>query len=101
MPWRDSISRPIAPVSSVAGGADTTAPRREGTKAIFLKWAHPIGWTLTPKCVGWGGNSLKQRANRESSTLNIAETSTILKPVFSSSVCSTKNTRKKLLYCHF
>jgi hypothetical protein len=28
IPWRDSISRPIAPVSSVAGGDDTTWPRR-------------------------------------------------------------------------
>jgi hypothetical protein len=25
-PWRDSISRPITPVSSVAGGDDTTRP---------------------------------------------------------------------------
>jgi hypothetical protein len=29
MPWRDSISRRIAPVSSVAGGDDTTRPRRQ------------------------------------------------------------------------
>jgi hypothetical protein len=28
MPWRDSISRPIAPVSSVAGEGDSTKPRR-------------------------------------------------------------------------
>jgi hypothetical protein len=31
IPWRDSMSRPIAPpVSSVAGGDDTTRPRRQG-----------------------------------------------------------------------
>jgi hypothetical protein len=29
IPRRDSISRPIAPVSSVAGGEDTTRPRRQ------------------------------------------------------------------------
>jgi hypothetical protein len=28
--WRDSISWPIAPVSSVAGGDDTTRPSRQG-----------------------------------------------------------------------
>jgi hypothetical protein len=28
--WRDSISRPIDPVSSVAVGDDTTIPRRQG-----------------------------------------------------------------------
>jgi hypothetical protein len=26
IPWRDSISRPIAPISTVAGGDDTTPP---------------------------------------------------------------------------
>jgi hypothetical protein len=30
MPRRDSISRPIAPISSVAGRDDTTRPRRKG-----------------------------------------------------------------------
>jgi hypothetical protein len=30
IPRRDSISRPIAPVSLVAGGDDTTIPRRQG-----------------------------------------------------------------------
>jgi hypothetical protein len=30
IPWRDSITRPIAPVSLVAGGDDTTGPRRQG-----------------------------------------------------------------------
>jgi hypothetical protein len=28
--WRDSISRPIAPVSSAPGVKDTTRPRRKG-----------------------------------------------------------------------
>jgi hypothetical protein len=32
--WRDSISRPIAPVSSVAGGDVTTRPRRYGKQII-------------------------------------------------------------------
>jgi hypothetical protein len=35
IPWRDSISRPIAPVYSVAGGDDTTRPRRQGLQAVF------------------------------------------------------------------
>jgi hypothetical protein len=35
-PWRDSISRPIALL--VAGGVDTTRPRRQGIKLHFL---HP------------------------------------------------------------
>jgi hypothetical protein len=30
IPWRDSISRPIATVSSVAGVDETTRPRRQG-----------------------------------------------------------------------
>jgi hypothetical protein len=30
IPWRDLISRPIALVSSVAGGDDTTRPHRKG-----------------------------------------------------------------------
>jgi hypothetical protein len=30
IPCRDSISRPITPVSSVAGGDNTTRPRRQG-----------------------------------------------------------------------
>jgi hypothetical protein len=29
MPWRDSISRLIAPVSSLAGGDGSTRPRRQ------------------------------------------------------------------------
>jgi hypothetical protein len=33
---RDSISRPIAPVSSVAGGDGTTRPRRQGKIGVFI-----------------------------------------------------------------
>jgi hypothetical protein len=33
-PWQDSISRPIAPISSVAGGDDTTPPARKIEKKI-------------------------------------------------------------------
>jgi hypothetical protein len=29
IPWRESILRPIDPVSSVAGGDDATRPRRQ------------------------------------------------------------------------
>jgi hypothetical protein len=36
VPWRDSISRPIAPVSSVAGGDDTASLRRQGMFNIPL-----------------------------------------------------------------
>jgi hypothetical protein len=32
MPWRDSISQPIAPVSLVSGGDDITRPRRQGKR---------------------------------------------------------------------
>jgi hypothetical protein len=35
IPWRDSISRPIAPVSSVECGDDTTRPRRHGNDRIW------------------------------------------------------------------
>jgi hypothetical protein len=34
IPWRDSISRPIAPISSVAGGDVTTRPRRQGSNTV-------------------------------------------------------------------
>jgi hypothetical protein len=34
LPWRDSISRPIAPISSVACGDDTTRPRRQGIETF-------------------------------------------------------------------
>jgi hypothetical protein len=34
MLWRDSISRPLAPVSSVEGGDDTTRPRRQANTYI-------------------------------------------------------------------
>jgi hypothetical protein len=42
-PWRDSISRPVAPASSVAGGDNTTCPRRQGSnedhcKKIYLSF---------------------------------------------------------------
>jgi hypothetical protein len=30
IPWWDSISRPMAPVSSVVGGDDTPSPLRQG-----------------------------------------------------------------------
>jgi hypothetical protein len=37
IPWRESISRPISPISLVAGGDDTTRPRRQGSSpAITL-----------------------------------------------------------------
>jgi hypothetical protein len=36
IPWRDSISRYIAPVSSVAGGDNTTRPRLRGVYARQL-----------------------------------------------------------------
>jgi hypothetical protein len=32
---RDSISRPIAPIFSMAGGDDTTRPRHQGTSNVF------------------------------------------------------------------
>jgi hypothetical protein len=36
VPWQDSISRPIAPISSVAGGDDTTRPcRQDNVPGIF------------------------------------------------------------------
>jgi hypothetical protein len=38
--WRDSISRPMAPVSPVAGGDDTTRPGSHGTLNISLKRDH-------------------------------------------------------------
>jgi hypothetical protein len=34
--WRDSILRPIAPVSSMAGGDDTTRPHHQEYKYVFL-----------------------------------------------------------------
>jgi hypothetical protein len=48
--WRDSISRPIASVSSVAGGEDTTRPLRQG-RIFFLCWtdnisSHNYWWKL-------------------------------------------------------
>jgi hypothetical protein len=37
--WRDSISRPITPASSVAGGDDTTRPRRPpGQSAVYVNF---------------------------------------------------------------
>jgi hypothetical protein len=33
--WRDSISRPIIPVSSVAGRDDTTRQRRQGPSGFY------------------------------------------------------------------
>jgi hypothetical protein len=36
IPWRDSISRPIDPVTSVAGGGDMTRPRRKGKGTTIL-----------------------------------------------------------------
>jgi hypothetical protein len=36
LPWRDSISRPIAPVTFVAGGDDITRPRRQGKHRYTL-----------------------------------------------------------------
>jgi hypothetical protein len=38
MPWRDSTSRPIAPVSSVAGGDDTTLFVDHAAKTIFVSF---------------------------------------------------------------
>jgi hypothetical protein len=43
IPRRDSISRPIAPVSSVAGGDETPWPRRQGTFWFAHKSCHPVG----------------------------------------------------------
>jgi hypothetical protein len=34
--WRDLISQPIAPVSLVAGGVDTTRPRHQGMRKKIL-----------------------------------------------------------------
>jgi hypothetical protein len=34
-PWRDSISRPKTPIPSLAGGDDTTRPRRQGLNELF------------------------------------------------------------------
>jgi hypothetical protein len=34
-PWGDSISRPVAPISSEAGREDTTRPRRQGKSVFF------------------------------------------------------------------
>jgi hypothetical protein len=34
MPWRNSISGPVAPISPVAGGDNTTRPRRHGEKGF-------------------------------------------------------------------
>jgi hypothetical protein len=36
IPWRDSISRPIAPISSVAGGDVTTRPIRQGERFVLV-----------------------------------------------------------------
>jgi hypothetical protein len=36
-PWQGSISRPIVPVSLMAGGDDTTRPRRRGIIIKFLR----------------------------------------------------------------
>jgi hypothetical protein len=36
IPWRDSISRPIDPVSSVADGDNSARPRRQGELRIFF-----------------------------------------------------------------
>jgi hypothetical protein len=46
LPWRDSISRLIAPVSSVAGGDDTTRPRRRAR----------AGWTYSTHSKHEGAN---------------------------------------------
>jgi hypothetical protein len=37
LPWRDSISRPVVPVSSVAGENDITRPRRQGIAILCLR----------------------------------------------------------------
>jgi hypothetical protein len=34
IPWRDSISRPIAPISSAPGEDDSTRPRRQGVLVL-------------------------------------------------------------------
>jgi hypothetical protein len=36
IPRWDSISRPIAPISSVAGGDDVTRPRRQGANQTYI-----------------------------------------------------------------
>jgi hypothetical protein len=36
IPWRGSISRPIAPVSLVTGGDDTTEPRSSFLQAVAM-----------------------------------------------------------------
>jgi hypothetical protein len=38
VPWRDSISRSIAPVYSVTGGDDTTRPRRRALLHFLYYW---------------------------------------------------------------
>jgi hypothetical protein len=46
VPWRDSISRPIAPVSSVAGGDYTSRPHRQGN--VYVERSLPIEYTFNP-----------------------------------------------------
>jgi hypothetical protein len=45
IPWQDSISRPIAPVSAEADADDLTRPRRHGsTRKIYLSITLKILW---------------------------------------------------------
>jgi hypothetical protein len=49
VPWRVSISRPIASISSVAGGDVTTKPRRRAPETLFKGTMHShlkqnMGW---------------------------------------------------------
>jgi hypothetical protein len=52
-PWQDSISRPMAPISSVAGGDDTTIPhhQREKPKKILIKngTSNFTSWASKPR----------------------------------------------------
>jgi hypothetical protein len=70
-PWQDLISRPLAPVSSMAGRDDTTRPRRQGvnenTIGDLQHWSQratlnftpgPLGMNLSPQ--GW---NLSPRGN--------------------------------------
>jgi hypothetical protein len=47
MLWRDSKSRPIAPVSSMAGGNDTPRPRRQGNIEIITSKSRPYDVVIT------------------------------------------------------
>jgi hypothetical protein len=38
IPWRDSISRPIAPVTTMTGGNVTSRPRRQGNLGNNVLW---------------------------------------------------------------